>query len=213
MPQHVLPFQPQGVEIVLWQLTEVPVEGHELQPRFPWRQIDALPTARQQEHHAVTLALNTMLGHADWRLEHDEHGKPWLLEGEANGRQALSVSHCIVGDTVWAAVARWADGRTTGGIDLVQPRDARLQRIAGRVMSSTEQSLWRGREAWAWATKEAMFKGHGPALDFQTEAILLDLTEAQGDGPGLLRGEVRGAPWQGAWILVEGELLVVWTAY
>jgi phosphopantetheinyl transferase len=212
MPQHVLPFQPQGVEIVLWRLTESPVEGHELQSHFPWRQIDALPTARQQEHHAVTLALNTMLGHADWRLEHDEHGKPWLLEGEANGRQALSVSHCIVGDTVWAAVARWADGRTTGGIDLVQTRDARLQRIAGRVMSSTEQSQWRGREAWAWATKEAMFKGHGPALDFQTEAILHDLTEAQGDRPGLLRGEVRGTPWHGAWTLVDGELLLVWTA-
>ena len=79
-------------------------------------------------------------------------------------------------------------------------------------MSSTEQSQWRGREAWAWATKEAMFKGHGPTLDFQTEAFLHDLTEAQDDRPGLLRGEVRGAPWQGAWTLVEGELLMVWTA-
>ena len=79
-------------------------------------------------------------------------------------------------------------------------------------MSSTEQTQWREREAWAWATKEAMFKGHGPALDFQTEAILRDLTEAQNDQPGLLLGEVRGAPWQGAWTLVQAELLMVWTA-
>ncbi len=154
-----------------------------------------------------------MLGHGDWHLEHDEHGKPWLHEGDANGRQALSISHCDVEDTVWAAVARWADGRTSGGIDLVQIDDARLKKVAGRVMSSTEQSQWQGREAWAWATKEAMFKGHGPALDFQTEAILHDLTEADDDQPGMLRGEVRGAPWQGAWTLVEGRLLVVWTSY
>ena len=153
-----------------------------------------------------------MLGHDGWRLQHDEHGKPWLHEGEANGRQALSISHCIVEDTVWAAVARWSDGRTSGGIDLVQTGDARLQRVAGRVMSSTEQSQWRGREAWAWSTKEAIFKGHGPALDFQTEAILLDLTEAQDDYLGRLCGEVRGAPWKGSWTLVEGELLMVWTA-
>ena len=82
-----------------------------------------------------------------------------------------------------------------------------------RVMSSSEQSQWRGSEAWAWATKEAMFKGHGPALDFQTEAILHYLTEADDQQPGILRGEVRGEPWRGAWTLVQGRLLMVWTSY
>ena len=79
-------------------------------------------------------------------------------------------------------------------------------------MSSTERFQWRGREAWAWATKEAMFKGHGPALNFQTEAILLEITDAQDDHLGRLRGEVRGAPWKGCWTVVEGEILMVWTA-
>jgi len=212
MPQHVLPFQPQGVEIVLWRLTEVPVGGHELQPHFPWRDTVALPEPRVSEHQAVTLALNTMLGHDNWHLEHDADGKPWLHVEGATGQQALSISHCDVEDTVWAAVARWTDGRSSGGIDLVQTDDARVQRVSGRVMSTSEQSQWQGREAWAWATKEAMFKGHGPALDFRTETILIEITEALDDQPGLLRGEVRGTPWQGAWALVEGKLLMVWTA-
>ena len=58
-------------------------------------------------------------------------------------------------------------------------------------MSTEEMSKWRGCEAWAWATKEAMFKGHGPELEFQSQALLKDGTGIPGDEAGTLRGEVR----------------------
>ena len=109
-------------------------------------------------------------------------------------------------------MALWNESDTAGGIDLVLTDDARLTRVAPRVMSRKEQSKWRGCEAWAWATKEAMFKGHGPELEFQSQALLTDGTGIPRDKAGSLRGEVRGAPWSGAWCKVRERLLLVWGA-
>ena len=117
-----------------------------------------------------------------------------------------------MGEDVWAAVAMWTEADIRGGIDLVLTDDARVTRVAPRVMSPQEQSKWRGCEAWAWATKEAMFKGHGPELEFQSQALLKDGKGIPGNEIGTLRGEVRGTPWAGAWCKVRERLLLVWGA-
>lgn len=171
-----------------------------------------MPAARQAEHRAVAFALTHLLGHAGWHLTHNEDGRPQLhVRGESTNH-ALSISHARLGEDVWAAVALWNEADTRGGIDLVLTDDARVTRVAPRVMSAQEQSKWRGCEAWAWATKEAMFKGHGPELEFQSQALLMDGTGIPGDEGGTLRGEVRGTPWSGAWCKVRERLLLVWGA-
>ena len=212
MPQYALPLQPQGVEIVLWHLPESQGEGHEWALHFPQRQIATMPAARQAEHRAMAFALSHLLGHTEWHLTHNEDGKPQLhIRGEAPAH-AVSISHAHMGDDVWAAVAMWNEGDNPGGIDLVLTDDARVTRVAPRVMSSQEQSKWRGCEAWAWATKEAMFKGHGPKLEFQSQALLKDGSGIPDDETGTLGGEVRGMPWSGAWCKVRERLLLVWGA-
>ena len=210
MPQHALPFQPHAVQIVLWHLQEAREEGQKWDVHFPQRQVDAMSCPRQEEHRAVAFAVTELLGHAQWHLTHDGDGKPQLhLFSEAQ-YQALSVSHIEMDGEVWAAVARWDDGRSTGGVDLVLMDDLRIQRVAPRVMSTHEQILWKGKEAWAWATKEAMFKGHGPDLEFQSQALLTQAMNAHQGPSGTVRGEVRGEPWAGAWGLVRQRLLLVW---
>ena len=87
--------------------------------------------------------------------------------------------------------------------------DLRVQHVAPRVMSTEEQTQWQGKEAWAWATKEAMFKGHGPDLEFQTQALLTQAIDVQLGSSGTVQGEVRGEPWAGAWGLVRQRLLLV----
>ena len=212
MPQHALPLQPEGVKIVLWHLPESQGEGHEWALHFPQRQTGTMPAARHAEHRAVAFALTQLLGHAAWHLTHNEEGRPELhVRGESSA-QAVSITHARLGEDVWAAVALWNESDTAGGIDLVLTDDARLTRVAPRVMSRKEQSKWRGCEAWAWATKEAMFKGHGPELEFQSQALLTDGTGIPRDEAGSLRGEVRGAPWSGAWCKIRGPLLLVWGA-
>lgn len=176
---------------------------------FPARELQGLSEVRRREHGAVVEAVQTLLGHEEWNLEHDANGKPWL--GEADGtRRALSLSHCAVGDEVWVAAAMWNDDRATGGIDLVLTDDPRVVRVAPRVLSPDEQNRWAGRESWAWAAKEAMFKGHGPELEFQREALLDEVTENESGKGGRLAGRVRGATWCGGWSLEVGRLLVVW---
>ena len=212
MPQYVLPFQPKGVEIVLWCMPQTAALGHEVVNQFPQRPMAGLSEHRQREHEAVSNAMSVMLGHNQWHITHDDHGKPWLHTKDGTAKESVGIAHCDAAGEVWAAVARWHDRRHSGGIDLVLSDDPRLKRVAPRVMSSNEQTLWAGREAWAWGTKEAMFKGHGPALDFQTEALLKGLTEAPDGGAGTLIGEARGAPWCGRWTRLEGGLLLIWTA-
>ena len=212
MPQYALPLQPQGVEIVLWHLLESQGEGYKWALHFPQRQTTTMSAARQGEHRATAYALTQLLGHTEWHLTHNEDGKPQLhVRGESHV-QAVGISHARMGEDVWAAVGMWNKGGTPGGIDLVLTDDARVRRVAPRVMSAEEMSKWCGSEAWAWATKEAMFKGHGPALKFQSQALLKDGTGIPGDEAGTLRGEVRGMPCSGAWCKVRERLLLVWGA-
>ena len=212
MPQYALPLQPQGVEIVLWHLLESQREGHEWGLHFPQRQTGDMPASRKAEHRAVAFALTQLLGHAEWHLTHNENGKPQLHVRGGSSDHAVSISHARMGEDVWAAVAMWNEADTSGGIDLVLTDDARVTRVAPRVISPEEQTKWRGCEAWAWATKEAMFKGHGPELEFQSQALLKDGTGIPDDEAGTLRGEVRGTPWSGAWCKVRERLLLVWGA-
>jgi len=209
MPQHALSTQPLGARIVLWRAPESEGVRGDVGRFFPAREVERLSEARHREHSAVVEAVRTLLGHDQWHIAHDADGKPWLDEGGA--RRALSLSHCAVGDEIWVAAAMWHDGRCTGGIDLVRTADARVVRVAPRVMSPEEQRRWAGREAWAWATKEAMFKGHGPVLEFQRDALLDEVMENVDGKGGQLKGRVRGAAWRGGWSIEAGELLVVWT--
>ena len=63
-------------------------------------------------------------------------------------------------------------------------------------MSEGEQAQWDKAKPWIWAAKEAMFKGHGPNLDFRRDLSVDSMTwEAD---CGQLVGTVRGALWRGA---------------
>jgi len=90
-----------------------------------------------------------------------------------------------------------------GGVDLVDLDDPRLARVAPRFMSADEQLKWAGSEGWVWAAKEAMFKGHGPNLDFRTHLQVDTLEAHTADHPtpsnrtGSVGGTVRGQPWAG----------------
>lgn len=211
MPQHALQVQPQGVQIVLWQCTAQEVAEADIERFFPERSLERMTLRRQREHMAVVLAVEALLGHCDWHLTHDENGKPWLHQKNDTQALALSLSHCEMGEDVWAAAAIWDDPKAKGGIDLALNQDNRIRRVVPRVMSPQERSVWAGREAWVWAAKESMFKGHGPALDFRLDAIL-DKLDDDGDGrTGTLTGRVRQAPWKGRWCLVSEALLVVWS--
>ena len=209
MPQHALSTQHPGARIVLWRALESEGVRGDVGRFFPGREVQGLSQVRRREHSAVVEAVRTLLGHDEWHLEHDADGKPWLRESDGT-RRALSLSHCAVGEEVWVAAAMWDDGRTTGGIDLVLTDDDRVVRVAPRVMSRDERHRWAGREAWAWAAKEAMFKGHGPALEFQGDALLDEVTKNDSGTGGRLAGRVRGVTWRGGWSIEEGRLLVVW---
>ena len=209
MPQHALSTQPLGARIVLWRAPESEGVRGDVGRFFPAREVEALSEVRRREHSAVVEAVRTLLGNDQWHLEHDADGKPWLCEADGT-RRALSLSHCTVGDEIWVAAAMWDDDRATGGIDLVLTDDARVVRVAPRVMSPDERNRWAGREAWAWATKEAMFKGHGPALEFQRDTLLDEVTENESGTGGRIAGRVRGTQWRGGWSVEVGRLLVVW---
>jgi hypothetical protein len=209
MPQHALSTQPANVDVVLWREQSGELAGMELGRFFPDRAVANFSLLRQREHSGAAQAISALLGHENWCLRHDEHGKP-TLEMRNGDRSGVSLSHCELDGEIWVAAARWRDGRTTGGIDLVLTDDARVVRVAPRVMSRDEQDRWAGREAWAWGVKEAMFKGHGPALEFQRDALLDEVTENGSGTGGRLTGRVRGADWCGAWSLEQGRLLVVW---
>jgi len=213
MPQHAMSTQPTNADVVLWREQSGDIEGmahgDELERVFPDRRMSDLSPLRQREHAVAAQAISALLGHGNWCLRHDEHGKP-ELEFQDGTKAGVSLSHCELDGEVWVAAARWRDGRTTGGIDLVLTDDERVVRVAPRVMSRDEQDRWAGREAWAWGVKEAMFKGHGPALEFQRDALLDEVTENERGTGGRLAGRVRGAEWCGGWSLEAGRLLVVW---
>ncbi len=212
MPLYNLPIQPQGVEIVLWHLVESSEQSLEWKAHFPHREESTMSLLRQNEHRAVTYAITQMMGHDQWHLSHDLNGKPSLHLSGRDVPCAVSIAHVTQQGEIWAAVAKWNDGRTTGGIDLAFIHDPRVKRVASRVMSQEEQIRWQGHEAWVWATKEAMFKGHGPNLEFRSQALLRTAPQISQVQQGVLHGEVRDSPWEGAWMVLPNDMLLVWGA-
>jgi len=164
---------------------------------------------RLREHQAVACALTALMGEEGWRVTHRD-GKP-QLQSVSGARRPLSISHHSTARNTTAAVAVWEAGEQRHGIDLVDTADLRIPRIAARFMSPEEQTQWAQTKPWVWAAKEAMFKGHGPNLDFRSD-LSVDSMTWEADG-GQLTGTVRGAQWRGACAQVPfSSLGVVWSS-
>lgn len=214
MPRIALPNQPISPQLVLWKLTEEEFEGGSQWARFfPKRHTNDLPLLRQKEHVAVILATQTLLGHPHWHIRHNEEGKPSLVPSEAPGTEAprtwasFGVSHHTSKEGItWAVVGIW-ENDTTGGLDLVDTQDLRIPRVAPRIMSAKECVEFVGLESWVWASKEAMFKGHGPKLDFRKDLSIHAIHELE----GTIQGAVKGSPWHGGALRTDPELLLVWS--
>ncbi len=164
---------------------------------------------RLREHQAVACALTALMGAEGWRVTH--RGAKPQLHSVSGAKLPLSISHHSSARNTTAAVAVWESGEQRHGIDLVDTTDRRISRIARRFMSPIEQMQWPEAKPWIWAAKEAMFKGHGPNLDFRSD-LSVDSMTWEPDG-GQLIGTVRGAQWQGACAQVpHSSLGVVWSS-
>ena len=157
----------------------------------------------------MACALTELMGSEGWCVTHHD-GKPQLRDAAGIVRP-LSISHHRSEHRSTAAVAIWEAGERHQGIDLVDTEDLRIPRVASRFMSPNEQAQWSEAKPWVWAAKEAMFKGHGPNLDFRLE-LSVDSLEWEADC-GRLVGSVRGAAWQGKCAHVpQSSLGLVWSS-
>ena len=210
MPRLPLSIQPQNPQVVLWRWDEGSAWSlAKLEVHFPEREWAEVSGRRLQEHQAVACALTELMGSEGWRVTH-LNGKP-LLHNVAGTKLPLSISHHSSERSTTAAVAVWEAGEKHHGIDLVDTEDLRISRIAARFMSPGEQTRWSKAKPWVWAAKEAMFKGHGPNLDFRHE-LSVDSMDREADCQRLV-GSVRGAPWRGECARVpQSSLGVVWSS-
>ena len=196
---HVPPVEDRFAEVA--EVAEVAklAELGTLALHFPARDLSGMPPSRILEHTAVAHAVQALLGTDEWHVTHGVDGKPALHH--AGPPFELSLSHHSGTFGTVAVAAAWQGGR--GGVDLVDLDDPRLARVASRFMSADEQLKWAGSEGWVWAAKEAMFKGHGPNLDFRTHLQVDTLEAHTADHPtpsnrtGSVGGTVRGQPWAG----------------
>ena len=210
MPRLPMSIQPENPKVVLWHWDEGTAWPlPKLEAHFPEREWDNMSEGRLCEHQAVACALTTLMGEEGWRVTH-RSGKP-QLHSVSGASLPLSISHHSTGGNTAAAVAVWGAGERSHGIDLVDTTDLRILRISGRFMSPDEQTRWPNAKPWVWAAKEAMFKGHGPNLDFQRDLSVDSMTwEAE---CGQLVGTVRGARWRGTCAHVPHSTLgVVWSS-
>lgn len=210
MPRIALPNQPISPQLVLWKLTDEEFEGiSQWAHFFPKRRTSDLPLLRQKEHVAVILATQILLGHPHWHIRHNEEGKPSLVPSEAPGKWAsFGVSHHTSEEGItWAVVGIW-ENDTTGGLDLVDTQDPRIPRVAPRIMSVKESDEFVGLEPWVWASKEAMFKGHGPKLDYRKDLSISAIEEVK----GIIRGSVKGRQWHGCALEVVPGFLLLWSS-
>ncbi len=210
MPCLPLLIQPENPQVVLWKWDKGAAWPlAKLESHFPEREWTEMSYGRLREHQAVACALTELMGSEVWRVTHQD-GKPQLHDA-AGTRCPLSISHHSSQDHTTAAVAVWEAGERHHGIDLVDTKDRRISSIASRFMSPIEQMQWPKAKPWIWAAKEAMFKGHGPNLDFQSE-LSVDSLEWEAER-GWLVGSVRGGVWQGECALVpQSSLGVVWSS-
>ena len=202
-------IQPENPEVVLWHWDEGTAWPlPKLEAHFPEREWDNMTKRRLYEHQAVACALTALMGEEGWHVTH-RNGKP-QLHSVSGASFPLSISHHSTGGNTAAAVAVWGAGEGRHGIDLVDTTDLRILRISGRFMSPDEQTRWPNAKPWVWAAKEAMFKGHGPNLDFRRDLSVDSMTwEA---ACGQLIGTIRGARWRGTCAHVPHSTLgVVWS--
>ena len=210
MPLLPMSIQPENPQVVLWKWDKGAAWPlAKLEAHFPEREWTEMSDGRLREHQAVACALTELMGSEGWRVTRQD-GKPQLHD--ATGTCCpLSISHHSSKHHTTAAVAVWEAGERHHGIDLVDTADLRISRIAGRFMSPIEQMQWSKDKPWVWAAKEAMFKGHGPNLDFRRE-LSVDSMEWEAEC-GRMVGSVRGGVWQGECTQVpQSSLGVVWSS-
>lgn len=117
---------------------------------------DSLPR-RTREKEAVDRILRKHLPDAE--LVHDTYGAP----AAADGSVSLSISHSMG----YAAVA-WTAEAVAIGIDIEEPREGQLARVADKFLTPSEKTYYSGLPNGllkAWTLKEAAFKAmrRGPA--------------------------------------------------
>lgn len=108
---------------------------------------------------AVMEAIRAIPGCHDAIIDHDRSGAPFI----PGSKLYISVSH----SRLTAAVA--VDALSPVGIDVEEPRDKQLRRVASRILSDAELAVYDNpqRLLEAWTLKEALYKAvGGTAPDF-----------------------------------------------
>ena len=208
MPRLPLPIQPENPQVVLWEWDEGAAWPlAKLESHFPERECTEMSDGRLREHQAVACALTEMMESEGWRVTHQD-GKPQLKDPHGTPR-SLSISHHTSQRNTTAAVAVWEASERHHGIDLVDTFASSHSPHRPRFMSQLSKPS--GPSQTLIAAKEAMFKGHGPNLDFRRD-LSVDSMTWEADG-GQLIGTVRGARWRGACAQVpHSSLGVVWSS-
>jgi phosphopantetheinyl transferase (holo-ACP synthase) len=163
-----------------------------IQNRFPSRDVTTLSSHRQLEHLAVDQTMNAFgRPWANAQIDHDEHGKPQLMENE----KFISISHHSMETSCWAVICL---GDQSVGCDIERPR-TQLHSIAKRFLSAEEQNSFNTTPmlCCAWGVKESMFKTIGHDIDFRVDLTVNAIHVASADSLeaiGTLKG--RSSNWK-----------------
>jgi 4'-phosphopantetheinyl transferase len=170
----------QGIQVVIWNLTESVEELLRLTPLCAEDTAACLSIpvpAKQKEFLAGKYVIEracALLSIPFHGIAKDEHGKPYLLDSKID----LSLTHT----EEFIAVAFSEIGAV--GLDLEQPRD-QILRIFPRLFSPVEVEAVQGDldEATVyWSAKEAMYKLYGKrSVDFRKH---LQLWRSEGELQG-----------------------------
>ena len=134
--------------------------------------------SRRQREKAAVGRLIVRLAGPTAEIGHNANGSPYIVGSE----WYISVSH----SRNFAALA-WSDEPGIG-IDIEEPRQSQLERVASKFLSDDELPRWTGRLLEAWTIKEAAFKAlrTGPA-----DLRLYKLPTAEGAGVTLDDRRIR----------------------
>ena len=180
------------------------------QQRFPERRLNEFSMQRQREHCAVDAAMRLFSGPSSQAcIVHDDAGKPLLANSAGS---FISIAHHS--DDVGCLVAVSISDRPIGcDLEVLRPQ---LHTVAPRFVDEAELQAARGdiqALCAIWATKEAMFKAFGPALDFRADLRVNWSDERTALLKGIT-GDVRGkdhafAAWKATANEVHPEFWVV----
>ena len=142
-------------------------------------------------------------GRADWRIERDSLGKPFVLSPTGAPGPAVSLSH--TGETVAVAVA----GAGALGVDIERHRRRDFAALAAQAFGVEEQAevAREGADAFyrIWTLREAMAKATGEGLSLAANGR--DLV-AGGGSESYRRIEAEGRVWHLAWARPDPALSV-----